>query len=96
MDSSNKEIYDRLNKVLKELFQIDIEKVGDEFFNENLLSYKLGFKARHLVYLLIGIENEFGITIRSEDIAGGKFSNIVEIIRIIERELQAKQDVKYA
>lgn len=59
--------------------------------DDNLIGSKFNFRARDLIYLLYDIEEKFNIKIPEEDIDNNKFNTIGNIIKIINKELEAKK-----
>ncbi len=82
----------KLNDIFKNRFEInlfDIQFTGN--IDDNLIGGKFNFRARDLIYLLYDIEEKFNIKIPEEDIDNNKFNTIGNIIKIINKELEAKK-----
>ena len=85
------EIYQKLSKIFKERFCLDILENWEEIQNEHLLGVKIGLEATELIYLYYDIEKEFGIIIPEEHIVNGKFITIDNIAHMIQAQLMEKE-----
>jgi peptide maturation system acyl carrier-related protein len=83
---------DRLLKIFKERFNMDLYERWADLQDENLLGSKLGMRPGDLIYLFFDIEKEFGITIPQEHIISGKFTSLRNIVQMIHCE-QGENDV---
>ncbi len=75
-----------LCKIVEKITNYAIDYNCEEILNQNLLGPHFGFKARHLLYLLLEVEKEFDIKIPETDICLGNFDTINNICKIILRE----------
>lgn len=80
---------EKLLKIFKERFNMDLSEGWADIQDEHLLGSKLRMEAGDLIYLFFDIEKEFGITIPEEHIISGKFSSLSSIIQMIHCELEA-------
>jgi peptide maturation system acyl carrier-related protein len=80
---------ERLLKILKERFSMDLSGCWADIQDEHLLGSKLGMQAGDLIYLFFDVEREFGITIPTEEIISGRFNSLRNIAWMVQRELEA-------
>jgi peptide maturation system acyl carrier-related protein len=82
------QIMEKLLAIFKARFERDLSEYCPEIQNEHLLGSKIGMEPRHLIYLFFDIEREFGVTIPQEQIISGEFSNLSNIARMIQHQLE--------
>ncbi|MEN8908017.1 MAG: peptide maturation system acyl carrier-related protein [Clostridiales bacterium] len=82
---SIEEIKEKLENIMEDRFEINIDKLKVDYFKENLLGSYFRFKARDLVYILIDVEEVFKISIEKEEIINGNFKSLESISKLINR-----------
>lgn len=81
------DVNSKLLRLIKEMFDIDYIGKWEDIKDINLMSYKLNFEPRELVYLLFEIEKAFNIKIPEEAIVNGSFNNFYNISNIINNQI---------
>jgi peptide maturation system acyl carrier-related protein len=89
MDNSVKfeEIRNRLSKIFKTRFNLDLDSSDESLRDKPLLGAEIRLAPRDLLYLFLDIEKEFTITIPEQEVVAGKFNSINNIIAIISSQL---------
>jgi peptide maturation system acyl carrier-related protein len=89
-DLESVKIKGKLLKIFNNRFNIDFNKLENEFFNENLLEDGFRLTSRDLLYIYFDVMREYNITITEEDIVQGKFLTFNGILEIIQKQLKQK------
>lgn len=84
-------IIERLAIIFLEKFDLDINRLSNNFLNKDLLGRGFRLVPRDLVYLVFEIEKVFNIIIPQEDIVAGNFKTFNSIVEVIESQLQKSQ-----
>ncbi len=84
-------IIERLAIIFLEKFDLDINRLSNNFLNKDLLGREFRLVPRDLVYLVFEIEKVFNIIIPQEDIVAGNFKTFHNIVEVIESQLQKSQ-----
>lgn len=89
MTISNKNIEDKLDRLLKEKFGCSADKI--KLMKEHrFLSSEIGFSATNLLELFLEIEKEFGVSFLRDEILSTQFDNYTELIMSIKKKLGGK------
>jgi peptide maturation system acyl carrier-related protein len=84
---NHEEIYEKLQNIFSNRFEIDLESIAKENFDKHLLGSDFRLAPRNLVYIYLDIEKDFGISIPDEDVATGGLNTINKIIEMVYRQL---------
>ncbi|QNU67328.1 peptide maturation system acyl carrier-related protein [Ruminiclostridium herbifermentans] len=72
-----------LFRIFKDRFNINLNELGEEYFEKSILGKDFQLSARDLLYIYFDIKKEFNIIIPEEDIASGKFSTLKGLIEMV-------------
>lgn len=87
----------RLNNIFNDRFNIDLfDSSLNISIDDNLFGKKFNLRARDIIYLLYDVEKEFDILVNEDDIDNIKFNTIGNIIKIINKELNNKEEISNA
>ncbi len=84
-------IKERLSNIFSNRLGMDIDDKSFSKWTEPLLGKEINLNPRDLLYLYIDIEEEFNISIPTEDVACGNFSSLNSIVNIIYEQLEYKK-----
>ena len=79
---------ERLNNLFIKRFNINMNKIGEEYKSKKLLGREIGMAPRDLLYLFFDVENEFGIVLPQNRIANGEFDTYNDICKIVHDQLE--------
>ncbi|QNU67335.1 peptide maturation system acyl carrier-related protein [Ruminiclostridium herbifermentans] len=85
---NEEEIMNKLTKIFKDRFLIDLSEYTNNDLSKDLLSDTYKLTPGSLIYLFFDVEKEFNISIPEEDIVAGKFNSINNIFCIIKNQLE--------
>jgi acyl carrier protein len=91
--NSHKAIFEKLEKLFLNRFNLDLKTVDERDFDKHLLGDEFGFAARDLVYIYQDIQKEFGISIPDEEVANEGLSSINKIEEMLVRLLNTSEKV---
>lgn len=85
---SIKDIDKKIKAIFLKRFEMDLDKIQEDFRDTKFLGRKFGMAPRDLLYLFFDVEKEFNIVIPQESIANGEFSTYNGVCEIIRREFE--------
>jgi peptide maturation system acyl carrier-related protein len=86
------ETREKLVAILRDNFPVDQDSLPPGWQNHHFLGNTFRFAARDLLALLYHVEREFPIKVPENEIASGKFSTFENIIDIIKKESDRKNN----
>lgn len=86
MDKEEKKICLSVIEIMKNVFAIPEEMLGQENWKKCLTSKEFGLRGVELVYLLFEIEKTYGVRISSDSFDNHGFNSIVGIAKAVQKE----------
>lgn len=83
-------ILNRIERIIEDKFNISINKISEDYINENLLGKRIRLEARDLLYLLFEVEKEFNIRIPEESISAEEFATLNGIAQVVKKHIKLK------
>jgi acyl carrier protein len=85
---NNKDIYEKIQHIFSDRFEMDIEAIGRENFDKHLLGSVFRLAPRDLIYIYLDIERILRISLPDEDVAAGGLGTIDNILELVNCQLQ--------
>ena len=83
---SNKDIENKLDRLLGEKFGCDADKI-EMMKKYRFLSSEIGFSAANLLELFLEIEKKFSVSFSKDEILSTQFDDYAEVVEIINKKL---------